>query len=212
MLYGIVLANQTIDKATAEQMSKIFLEVIIAPKYTDEALEILTKKKNVRVLELENIAQPNNTPFVAKTVLGGLLLQETDSELYNESELKIVTEKTPTEAEMKDLLFAWKMVKHTKSNGIVLAKGSQSIGIGSGQVSRIGALEIATRQAGEKAKGGVLASDAFFPFPDCVELASKAGITAIIQPGGSIKDQDSIDAANKLGIAMIFTNQRHFKH
>nr|MBS9767996.1 bifunctional phosphoribosylaminoimidazolecarboxamide formyltransferase/IMP cyclohydrolase [Flavobacteriaceae bacterium] len=209
---GIVLANATIDKETAEQMSQIFLEVIIAPNYTDEALEILTKKKNIRILRLEEIAQPNSTQFVAKTVLGGLLLQDADKELFNENDLKVVTEKAPTEKEMEDLLFAWKLVKHTKSNGIVLAKNTQSIGIGSGQVSRIGALEIATRQAKDKAQGGVLASDAFFPFPDCVELAHSVGITAIIQPGGSIKDQDSIDTANKLGIAMVFTNQRHFKH
>lgn len=209
---GIVLANREIDTATAEQMSKIFLEVIIAPSYTEEAISILTKKKNIRILRLEDIAKQEANAFVAKTVLGGLLLQDADIELYPEDLLEVVTTNRPTEKEMQDLVFAWKMVKHTKSNGIVLAKDQQSIGIGSGQVSRIGALEIAARQAGNKAQGGVLASDAFFPFPDCVTLAGKAGIKAIIQPGGSIKDQESIDAANELGIAMVFTHQRHFKH
>ncbi len=209
---GIVLANRIIDKATAAAMSQIFLEVIIAPDYSEEAYDILTKKKNVRILRLKDIERNNEGKFVAKTVLGGLLLQDADRECYNEEELEVVTQKQPTEDQMQDLFFAWKMVKHAKSNGIVLAKNKQSIGIGSGQVSRIGALDIAARQAGEKAKGGVLASDAFFPFPDCVELAGKIGISAIIQPGGSIKDRDSVDKANELGIAMVFTHQRHFKH
>lgn len=209
---GIVLANREIDAATAEQMNKIFLEVIIAPSYSQQAMDILTQKKNIRILQLKDIEKSIPNSFVAKSVLGGLLLQDADQELYDDEMLEVVTEKQPTKEEKEDLLFAWKMVKHTKSNGIALAKDKQSVGIGSGQVSRIGALEIAVRQAGEKAQGAVLASDAFFPFPDCVELASKAGITAIIQPGGSIKDQDSIDAANRLGIAMIFTHKRHFKH
>lgn len=209
---GIVLANREIDEHTAMQMSQIFLEVIIAPAYDDKAIEILTRKKNVRILRLKDIDKQTANAFVAKTVLGGLLLQDADQQLYNKEELEVVTKKQPTEEQMQDLLFAWKMVKHTKSNGIALAKNSQSIGIGSGQVSRIGALEIAVRQAGEKSQGSVLASDAFFPFPDCVTLAGEAGIAAIIQPGGSIKDQDSINAANELGIAMVFTKQRHFKH
>lgn len=209
---GIVLSNRAIDKKTAEEMGKIFLEVIIAPSYEKEALEVLMSKKNVRVLQLEAILNVSDSEFVAKTVLGGLLIQDADLSLYEKEDLEIVTNTTPSEILMSDLKFAWKMVKHTKSNGIVLAKDMQSIGIGSGQVSRIGALDIAIRQAGEKAKGGVMASDAFFPFADCVEEAGKAGIVAIIQPGGSIKDQDSIDKANELGIAMVFTKQRHFKH
>lgn len=209
---GIILSNREINEMTAQAMSKIFLEVIIAPSYSKTAISLLKQKKNIRILRLGDIEEQEPNAFVAKTVLGGLLLQDADQELYDNQKLKVVTQKQPTEKEMQDLLFAWKMVKHTKSNGIVLAKDKQSIGIGSGQVSRIGALEIATKQAAEKAKGSVLASDAFFPFPDCVSLAAKAGITAIIQPGGSIKDQASIDAANKLGIAMLFTHQRHFKH
>lgn len=209
---GIILSNREIDEMTAQAMSKIFLEVIIAPSYSKTAISLLKQKKNIRILRLGDIEEQEPNAFVAKTVLGGLLLQDADQELYDNQKLKVVTQKQPTEKEIQDLLFAWKMVKHTKSNGIVLAKDKQSIGIGSGQVSRIGALEIATKQAAKKAKGSVLASDAFFPFPDCVSLAAKAGITAIIQPGGSIKDQASIDAANKLGIAMLFTHQRHFKH
>ena len=148
-----------------------------------------------------------------KKVYGGLLVQQENYELLPElSDLKVVTEKKPTEKEMEDLIFAWKVVKHTKSNGIAIAKDKQSLGIGPGQVNRIWAAEQAIERSGDKVKGAVMASDAFFPFPDCVEAAAKAGITAIIQPGGSIRDQESIDACNKYGIAMIFTGMRHFKH
>ncbi len=209
---GIILSNRTIDEETANKINTIFIEVVIAPDYSKEALKILTMKKNIRILALEEIELKNNSEFVAKTILGGLLIQDCDKDLYNEDELEVVTDKKPTEKEMNDLLFAWKLVKHTKSNGIVIAKNEQSIGVGSGQVSRIGALEIAIKQGGEKLKGSVLASDAFFPFSDCVELAGKNNIRAIIQPGGSIKDQDSIDMANKMGITMVFTHQRHFEH
>lgn len=209
---GIVLSNGEIDEAAATLMNQIFLEVVIAPSYAPKALEILTQKKNLRVLQLADIEKREKSASVAKTILGGLLLQDADLELYEEDTLEVVTDKKPSAKQMEDLIFAWKMVKHTKSNGIVLAKNKQSTGIGSGQVSRIGALEIAARQAGEKAQGGVLASDAFFPFADSVTLAGEIGISAIIQPGGSIKDKDSIEAANKLGIAMVFTKQRHFKH
>lgn len=209
---GILLANREIDEPTAHEMHKIFLEVIIAPNYTAEAIKILSQKKNLRILRLENIGSTSKPLLTAKTVLGGLLLQQADQELYDADSLEVVTQQQPSAQQMEDLLFAWKMVKHTKSNGIVIAKDKQSLGIGSGQVSRVGALEIAVKQAGEKAQGAVLASDAFFPFPDCVSLAAKAGISAIIQPGGSIKDKDSIAAANEFHIAMLCTRQRHFKH
>lgn len=208
---GIVAANREIDKDTAEEMSKIFLEVIVAPSFSAEALEILTKKKNIRLLELPEIGKKDYTKPKAKTVLGGLLVQDIDNKLL-EGELKVVTDRQPTEKEMEDLLFAWKVVKHAKSNGIAMAKDKTSTGVGPGQVSRIWALENAIRQGGERIKGSALASDAFFPFSDCVEAAHKAGITAIIQPGGSVRDQESIDAANKFGIAMVFTGMRHFKH
>lgn len=208
---GIIAANREIDKATAEIMSKIFLEVIIAPSFSDDALEILTKKKNLRLLKLSDILKNDYANFKAKTVLGGLLVQDLDACLIAD-ELKIVTDSVPTEKQMEDLMFAWKTVKHAKSNGIALAKDKCSTGVGPGQVSRIWALENAIRQGGDRIEGSVLASDAFFPFADCVEAAHKAGVTAIIQPGGSMRDKESIDAANKYGIAMVFTGMRHFKH
>lgn len=209
---GIVASNREIDAETAGEMAKIFLEVIIAPSFSKEALEILTKKKNIRLLQLENIGKKNKSASKAKTVLGGLLIQDLDTQLLNEEDLKVVTKRQPTEAEMKDLLFAWKVVKHAKSNGIAIAKNLTTTGVGPGQVSRIWALENAIRQGGDRIQGSVLASDAFFPFSDCVEAAHQAGITAIIQPGGSVRDQESIDAADKYDIAMIFTGMRHFKH
>ena len=192
-------------------MSPIFLEVIVAPSFSEEALTILTKKKNLRLLQVSNISKRDYTSPKAKTVLGGLLIQDMDQQLLD-GELKYVTNRRPSEKELEDLLFAWKVVKHTKSNAIAIAKDKCTTGVGPGQVSRIWALENAIRQGGERIAGSVMASDAFFPFADCVEAAHKAGITAIIQPGGSIHDQDSIDAANKYNIAMIFTGMRHFKH
>jgi phosphoribosylaminoimidazolecarboxamide formyltransferase/IMP cyclohydrolase len=208
---GIVAANREIDKATAEIMSGIFLEVIVAPSFSKEALEVLTKKKNLRLLELPEILKSDYTAMKGRTVLGGLLVQEQDQKLIGE-ELKVVTKRQPSEKEMEDLMFAWKTVKHAKSNGIAIAKDKTTTGVGPGQVSRIWALENAIRQGGERIIGSVMASDAFFPFSDCVEAAHKAGITAIIQPGGSVRDEDSIKAADDFGIAMVFTGMRHFKH
>ena len=211
---GIVVTNATVDAATAEQMSKIFLEIIVAPKFTDEALEILTKKKNLRLLELDTTirAYPKAERIMRK-VAGGILVQEVDDKLLpDDVELKVVTEKAPNEQEMKDLMLAWKIVKHAKSNGIAIAKDNQSLGIGPGQVNRIWSTQMAIERSGEKVKGAALASDAFFPFDDCVKACAEAGISCIIQPGGSVRDQDSIDACNKYGIAMVFTGMRHFKH
>ena len=209
---GIVAANREIDAETAAEMAKTFLEVVVAPSFTQEALDILTKKKNIRLLQLEHIGKKDQKASKAKTVLGGLLIQDLDTELLHEAELKVVTDRQPTETEMRDLMFAWKVVKHTKSNGIAIAKNLCTTGVGPGQVSRIWALENAIRQGGDRIPGSVMASDAFFPFSDCVEAAHKAGITAIIQPGGSVRDQESIDTANRYGIAMLFTGMRHFKH
>ncbi|MGI6539093.1 MAG: bifunctional phosphoribosylaminoimidazolecarboxamide formyltransferase/IMP cyclohydrolase [Caldicoprobacterales bacterium] len=211
---GIIAANRPIDEATANEINKIFIEIVIAPDYSPEALEILKKKKNIRILTLEDIQAPvpSNT-LDMKKVLGGLLVQNYNDKLFKEDEpWQVVTERKPTEKEIDDLIFAWKIVKHTKSNGIVIGKDGQSLGIGPGQVNRIWAVNQAVERSREKVKGAVLASDAFFPFDDCVEAAAKAGITAIIQPGGSIRDQQSIDACNKYGIAMVFTGMRHFKH
>lgn len=210
---GIVAANREIDVKTAEEINKIFLEIVIAPSFTPEALEILEKKKNVRILQLDNIsAKLPAGAYDMKKVAGGLLVQNYNNELFNMEEVKYVTEKKPTKEQMEDLIFAMKVVKHTKSNGIALAKDKQSLGVGPGQTNRIMAAKIAIEYGGERTKNAVLASDAFFPFPDCVEAAAAAGITAIIQPGGSVKDQESIDACNKYGIAMVFTGMRHFKH
>ena len=210
---GIVALNRPVDAATAEKMAEIFLEIILAPSYLPGALEILGKKKNIRLLELPGLAGPNSSAMLdMKKVAGGLLVQELDTLLLDEAELKTVTSRAPTQAEMEQMLFAWRVVKHAKSNAIVLAKGNRTTGVGPGQTNRITALELAIKYAGENARGSVMASDAYFPFSDCVEAAKAAGITAIIQPGGSVRDQDSIDACNAAGIAMVFTGMRHFKH
>lgn len=211
---GIVACNAEVDAKTAAEMKKIFLEIIIAPSYTKEALDILCEKKNLRVLELPEIKKPNCASMLdMKKVAGGLLVQElNDKVLPEEGEIRCVTKVQPTEEQMKDLLFAWKVVKNTKSNAIVLAKGNATTGVGPGQTNRITALELAIKYAGDKAAGSIMASDAFFPFDDCVEAAHKAGITAIIQPGGSIRDEDSIKKCDEYGIAMLFTGMRHFKH
>ena len=214
---GILCANRKIDKATAEEISKIFLEIVLAPDFDDDALEVLEQKKNIRLLKLKDVMKKQpETAYDVKKVSGGILIQDIDSKLLGD-ELKVVTDRKPTEKEMEDLLFTWKVVKFTKSNGIAIGKDKQSVGIGPGQVNRIWATEQAidhgTKQLGaDVVKGAVLASDAFFPFDDCVEAAHKAGITAIIQPGGSKRDQDSIAACNKYGIAMVFTGMRHFRH
>lgn len=209
---GIVAANREIDKDTATLMTETFLEVIIAPSFSEEALAILTQKKNIRLLQITDIQKRDFLAPKTKTVLGGLLIQDLDSELLPPIGWQSVTKRQPTKTELQDLLFAWKVVKYTKSNGIAIAKNLCTTGVGPGQVSRIWALENAIHQGGEKIKGSVMASDAFFPFSDCVEAAHKAGITAIIQPGGSLRDQLSIEAADKYNIAMIFTSMRHFKH
>ncbi|WZL73932.1 bifunctional phosphoribosylaminoimidazolecarboxamide formyltransferase/IMP cyclohydrolase [Clostridiaceae bacterium 35-E11] len=210
---GIIAANRTIDSRTAEEINKIFVEIVIAPDFDEDARTILTSKKNIRLLKLDDIGKKQSRDAVdMKKVNGGILIQDVDHELLKEEDLKIVTERIPTKKEMEDMMFAWKVVKHIKSNGIVLAKDQQTIGIGPGQVNRIWAVENAIKQANVGIKGSVMASDAFFPFADCVEAAAKAGITAIIQPGGSINDKASIEMANQYGIAMVFTGMRHFKH
>ena len=210
---GILAANREIDAATAQQIAKIFIEVVVAPAYTAEALEILSAKPNIRLLTLDDIGRPLRAEMLDyKKVAGGLLVQTLDDALLNEAELRTVTDRAPTADEMKALLFGWKVVKHVRSNAIVLANAEQTVGVGPGQTNRVGALEIAVRQAGGKAAGSVMASDAFFPFDDCVQAAADAGITAIIQPGGSVRDADSIKKCNEHNIAMVFTGMRHFKH
>lgn len=210
---GIVAMNRTVDELTAAEINKIFIEIVIAPDYTEEALALLTEKKNIRLLKLENILEKAPADALdMKKVSGGLLIQELDYKPCEEEAINVVTDRLPTERELEDMKFAMKVAKHIKSNGIVLAREGKTIGIGPGQVNRIWAVENAIRQATEPTEGAVLASDAFFPFDDCVTAAAKAGIAAIIQPGGSVGDEASIKKANELGIAMVFTGVRHFKH
>ncbi len=209
---GIVASNRSIDERTALEINKIFVEIVIAPHFSQAALDVLTQKKNIRLLKLENIEAIEKNALDIKKVSGGILVQDKDNDIFNEEDFKVVTDRIPTENELNDMRFAIKAVKHIKSNGIVLAKDGKTIGIGPGQMNRIWAVENSVKQSLEDTKGAVMASDAFFPFDDCVEAAAKAGITAIIQPGGSIRDEDSIKKANEYGIAMVMTGMRHFKH
>ena len=209
---GIVAANRAIDAGAAEEINKIFIEIVIAPDFTREALDILKKKQNIRLLKLEGIDEKSEGRIDLKKVGGGILIQDADERLFNEKDLKVVTDRIPTEREMHDMIFAMKVVKHVKSNGIVIAKDAMTLGIGPGQTNRIWAAKNAISQSKFELEGSVMASDAFFPFDDCVKAAGEAGITAIIQPGGSMNDDESIKKANELGIAMVFTGMRHFKH
>ncbi|RKY01996.1 MAG: bifunctional phosphoribosylaminoimidazolecarboxamide formyltransferase/IMP cyclohydrolase PurH, partial [Spirochaetes bacterium] len=210
---SIIGFNQNVDVETARRILDAgFVECIIAPRYELEALEILKSRKNLRILETGRIKREEIYDFDMKRVVGGILIQERDLRDFGKSEIKCVTEKSPTEEELEALIFAWKVCKHVKSNAIVLANGKKTVGIGAGQMSRVDATFMAIHKAGERAQGAVLASDAFFPQPDSVELAAKHGIKAIIQPGGSVKDEDVIEACNKTGISMIFTGIRHFRH
>ncbi|WP_369382085.1 bifunctional phosphoribosylaminoimidazolecarboxamide formyltransferase/IMP cyclohydrolase [Lysinibacillus fusiformis] len=208
---GIIALNMKVDAATAEKLSHIFLEIIIAPAFSQEALDILTKKKNIRLLIIP-FEQAKQDQFNVVSVEGGLLVQEPDRYGFANADIKVVTDREPTKQEWEALQLGWSVVKHVKSNAIVVTDSQMTLGVGAGQMNRVGAAKIAFEQAGEKAKGAALASDAFFPMSDTVEAAAAAGITAIIQPGGSIKDQDSIDKANEYGITMVFTGVRHFKH
>jgi IMP cyclohydrolase (EC 3.5.4.10)/phosphoribosylaminoimidazolecarboxamide formyltransferase (EC 2.1.2.3) len=206
---GIVAFNKKLDKASAEKVAKLFVEVIIAPGYDKGALKILQAKKNLRLLELPVREAPE---WQVKSVEGGFVVQETDQEASDWEELQVLTDKAPTPEQIEDLLFAWKVVKHVKSNAIVVAKDGCTVGVGAGQMNRVGSAAIALEQGGEKCRGAVMASDAFFPFKDTVEMAARYGISAIVQPGGSVRDQESIDECNRQGIAMVFTGVRHFKH
>ena len=209
---GVLVANRPIDLETAREIDKLFMEVLVAPAYEEGALEVLQSKKNRILLEQH---QPIESSWSYRSMLGGVLAQETDRAVETKAEMKPVTKVVPTEGELEDLVFATKLVKHSKSNAIVLAKGGQLIASGVGQTSRVDALKQAIEKArhfGFELQGAVLASDAFFPFDDCVTLAAEAGITAIAQPGGSVRDADSIAAADAHGIAMVMTGVRHFKH
>jgi len=212
---GIVAVNRAVDLAAAKEISQTFYEIVIAPEYQAEALEILKRRKDLRILVAELPPGYGGAPagyLDFRRVKGGFLVQNSDSLPEGSVNLKTVTRRKPTPAEIKALLFAWRAVKHIKSNAIVLAKDKTLLGMGAGQPSRIVSAQIAIEKAGDKAAGSVLASDAMFPFPDVVEAAAKAGVTAIIQPGGSIRDDDSIKAADGHNMAMVFTGERHFRH
>lgn len=207
---GIIALNRPCDLDTAKAICETFFEVLIAPDFTDDALQHLTGKPALRVLQLPMRALENRIDY--QFIQGGLLMQTTGCDIPDVRQWQVVTDKTPTSQEMDALLFAWKVVKHVKSNAIVLAKNNQTLGIGPGQVSRVDAVETALRKASDTAQGAILASDAFFPFRDSIDLLAKAGVTALIQPGGSIRDQEVIDACNQQGLAMVFTGIRCFKH
>ncbi len=235
---GILAINGEVDEATANEINKIFIEIVMAPSYSEKALEILEQKKNIRLLQIDDIcAMRDSSAKDMKKVYGGLLVQQYDETLFRNEDIGlftrkaeveeittlsgnkrksygvgVVTDRMPTPGEIEALTFAWKVVKHTKSNAIVIGKADRTTGIGMGQTNRIWAARQAIEHAGEEAKGSVMASDAFFPFPDCVEECVKAGITAIVNPGGSIRDELSVEACNAAGIAMVFVGDRHFKH
>ncbi len=209
---GIICVNRKINEDTALKIDSLFFEILIAPDFSEEALTILCKKKNRIILKLKDVTLPKTQ---IRSILNGFLFQEKDNVSFKENTINVVTEKIPTEREMNDLIFADKVVKHTKSNAIVLAKDGAMISSGMGQTSRVDALKQAIEKAhtfGLSLEGAVMASDAFFPFPDCVEIAYKAGITSIVQPGGSLKDNDSTVVCNKYKMSMIHTGKRHFKH
>ncbi|MEO8973006.1 MAG: bifunctional phosphoribosylaminoimidazolecarboxamide formyltransferase/IMP cyclohydrolase [Ktedonobacteraceae bacterium] len=217
---GIIGSNRVIDAATASEIHQLFYEAIIAPDYTPEALQILREKKNLRLLATHCPIEPKgiNTQTLAtgrpdiRSVSGGLLLQTPDAAGEQETEYASITDREPTLEELTDLMFAWKVVRHVKSNAIVIAHKLAIVGVGAGQMNRVASVQLAVEKAADRARGSVLASDAYFPFSDGVEAAAKAGVTAIIQPGGSIRDEESIRMANRYGIAMIFTGRRHFRH
>ncbi|SDF47210.1 bifunctional phosphoribosylaminoimidazolecarboxamide formyltransferase/IMP cyclohydrolase [Rhodobacter capsulatus] len=219
---GIIALNQTLDAATAEEICKIFTEVVIAPAASDEAKAIFAAKKNLRLLTTGALPDPKAPITNFRQVAGGFLVQGKDNGAISMDDLKVVTERAPSEQELKDLLFAWKVAKHVKSNAIIYVRDGATVGVGAGQMSRVDSTRIAARKAEDMAevmglpapltKGSVVASDAFFPFADGLITAAEAGATAIIQPGGSMRDQDVIDAANERGLAMVFTGMRHFRH
>jgi phosphoribosylaminoimidazolecarboxamide formyltransferase/IMP cyclohydrolase len=217
---GILGFNRPVDEATAREITQLFYEAIIAPEFTPRALEILRQKKNIRLLATHSPIEPKGLSTQAlhmgrpdiRSVSGGLLLQTPDAVGDREAEYNVVTERDPTLEEVTDLMFAWKVVRHVKSNAIVLAHKLIVVGVGAGQMNRVASVHLAVEKAAQRARGSVLASDAYFPFADSIEAAAKAGVTAIIQPGGSIRDDESIRMANHHAIAMIFTGKRHFRH
>jgi len=209
---GIIGFNKNVDEETAKEIASTFIEAVIAPDYDESALAILKEKKNIRLLKLSNFKEKTEKEYDLRNVSGGLLLQDKDSVTLNEDNLKVVTNRQPTEKEWSAMRFAWKVAKHVKSNAIIYATENETVGIGAGQMSRVDSSKLAAMKANKPIQGTAMASDAFFPFRDSVDEAAKVGVTAIIQPGGSVKDEEVIAAANEHNIAMVFTGIRHFKH
>ena len=208
---GIIAINQPCDDILAKEISKVFVEIVLAPAFTKKSLEIFSKKKNLRVLEVGNI-QSREQLLEVRNVVGGVIVQETDTSILSEDNLQVVTENKPSDNDMKTMLFGWKVLKHVKSNGILIVKDNTIIGVGAGQVSRVDSVDIAMKKSGDSIKDSILCSDAFFPFRDSIDKIAGSGIKAVLQPGGSVRDDEVISACNEHGIAMVFTGQRCFKH
>ena len=204
--------NRPVDRKAAEEIAKLFLEVVIAPEFEPEALTVFESKKNLRLIKVDPSCEAGRAGYDFRRVVGGLLVQERDADVTDIRKAKVVTKRKPSEEEYQALDFAWRVVKHVKSNAIVLATRDKLVGVGAGQMSRVDSVKIAIMKATASTKGTVMGSDAFFPFRDVVDTAAGAGVTAIIQPGGSIRDEESIRAADEHGIAMVFTGVRHFRH
>ena len=208
---GVIAMNKQCDELVAEEISKVFVEIVLAPSFTKEALEIFSTKKNLRVLEAGNI-KPREKLLEVRNVVGGIIVQETDTSVIQKQDLKTVTTAKPSDSEVETMLFGWKVLKHIKSNGILIVKDNTTVGVGAGQVSRVDSVDIAMKKSGENIQGSILCSDAFFPFRDSIDKISNSGIKAVLQPGGSVRDNEVIEACNEHGIAMVFTGQRCFKH
>ena len=208
---GVIAMNKQCDELVAEEISKVFVEIVLAPSFTKEALEIFSTKKNLRVLEVGNI-KPREKLLEVRNVVGGIIVQETDTSVIQKQDLKTVTTTSPTDSEVETMLFGWKVLKHIKSNGILIVKDNTTVGVGAGQVSRVDSVDIAMKKSGENIQGSILCSDAFFPFRDSIDKISNSWIKAVLQPGGSVRDDEVIEACNEHGIAMVFTGQRCFKH
>ena len=208
---GIIAINQPCDDILAEEISKVFVEIVLAPAFTKKSLEIFSKKKNLRVLEVGNI-QSREQLLEVRNVVGGVIVQETDTSILSEDNLQVVTKHKPSDSDIKTMLFGWKVLKHVKSNGILIVKDNTTIGVGAGQVSRVDSVDIAMKKSGESITDSILCSDAFFPFRDSIDKIAGSGIKAVLQPGGSVRDDEVISACNEHGIAMVFTGQRCFKH
>ena len=208
---GIIAINQPCDDILAKEISKVFVEIVLAPAFTKKSLEIFSKKKNLRILEVGNIHSREQLLEV-RNVVGGVIVQETDTSILSEDNLQVVTENKPSDSDMKTMLFGWKVLKHVKSNGILIVKDNTTVGVGAGQVSRVDSVDIAMNKSGDSIKDSILCSDAFFPFRDSIDKIAGSGIKAVLQPGGSVRDDEVISACNEHGIAMVFTGQRCFKH